>query len=239
MVTIHSPPIIEQMVAFAVLFVNSICLRKLFYFFFPSKDKPGHSRIKGCVCGGVWFVGGTLIRTLVSWGGGEKQSSWGWGNIQEGVGKVLMPSGNHHPLLSTLLVLSHHSLQFTLLVGSCPYGHSSLCPHRVSASSPSLAELAHLYSRMSNHRNTGISVLSPTLTLILTLPLWSRLTFPHPCSWGCLSLPLCPSSGGCSCPLPRMHMPRLAMLGPEDGIHTIAHFTHIFVAAAVSREEDR
>lgn len=122
-----------------------------------------------------------------------------------------MPSGKHHRLLSTLLVLSHHSLLLTLLLESCPYGHRSLCPHGVSASSASPVGLPHLSSRMSHHRNTGISVLP------LTLPLWSRLTFPHPCSWDCLSLPLCPFSGGCSCPLPRTHLHRLAMLGPKGG----------------------
>lgn len=112
--------------------------------------------------------------------GGAKQlgsKTAGAEEVQERVGRVLMPSGKHHRLLSTLLVLSHHSLLLTLLLGSCPYGHRSLCPHGVSASSASPVGLPHLSSRMSHHRNTGISVLP------LTLPLWSRLTFPHPCSW--------------------------------------------------------
>lgn len=134
-------------------------------------------------------------------------------------------------------------LQVTLLVGSCPDGHSSLCPLRVSAFSLSPAGLAHLYSRMTDHRNTCVFVLPPTLTLTLTLLLGSCLTFPPLCFQDRLSLPLCPSSGGCFCPLPRMHPPHLAMLGPKGGPHTTVHFTHIFVTPAVSWglkwEEDR
>lgn len=119
-------------------------------------------------------------------------------------------------------------LQVTLLVGSCPDGHSSLCPLRVSAFSLSPAGLAHLCSRMTDHRNTCVSVLPPTLTLTLTLLLGSRLTFTPLCFQGCLSLPLCPSSGGCFCPLPRTHPPHLAMLGPKGGPHTTAQFHPYF-----------
>lgn len=54
------------MAAFAVFFIYSICLKvylEIIYFFFPSKDKPGHNGIKEAdlwvgPSPGAWDLGG-------------------------------------------------------------------------------------------------------------------------------------------------------------------------------------